>query len=396
MTIRHLHVPHIKTALLSLLLLAALSADISAQLFAPPGKGFTIDLPVGFECVQQDPDGNGYLFSYNMLPVTLIIKLYDKGACRDAAGAAATALGKLRARYETAVMQWNGAECAISSFSMTLPGSETGQEGWAAAAPLPNESGWLTAICYADQDRTWYCARAINSALDSLCIGEAGRRTPGIMTSFAFPGTGKKEVTLTIHGKKVKSAVGSDDAEANKYVVEREYAILTLYARNKNWLEAWRRYYRMIHRDACRRTARLAADIYKTLYPAAVKADSKNPDMEYIRQLLSWIQEFSYVRDPQNADFTDIVSCATGSPSDCDSRSLLLCILAEHAGIQSALFISREYSHAIAGLALSAGGAKITVNGTAYLLAETTAKVDPGLVAQDMSDESKWIAVELP
>ena len=68
-----------------------------------------------------------------------------------------------------------------------------------------------------------------------------------------------------------------------------------------------------------------------------------------------------------------------------------------HLGIKPELFISREYSHAVYGLDLNLPGAKIEVNGTEFLLNETTAKgVRPGLMAKDMSDTEKWIPVLLP
>ena len=39
---------------------------------------------------------------------------------------------------------------------------------------------------------------------------------------------------------------------------------------------------------------------------------------------------------------------------------------------------------------------EIEVNGTKFVLGETTAKVNFGLIAQEQSDTSKWIEVDLP
>jgi hypothetical protein len=65
-------------------------------------------------------------------------------------------------------------------------------------------------------------------------------------------------------------------------------------------------------------------------------------------------------------------------------------------GIKAELFISREYSHAMFGLALNKKGALINVDGTDFILGETTAKVDFGLIAKEYRDTNKWIPVDLP
>ena len=64
--------------------------------------------------------------------------------------------------------------------------------------------------------------------------------------------------------------------------------------------------------------------------------------------------------------------------------------------IKSTLFVSTEYSHAIVGAVLDKNGAKIDVAGNSYLLGETTAKVDFGLIASNLNDTSKWINIQLP
>ena len=74
---------------------------------------------------------------------------------------------------------------------------------------------------------------------------------------------------------------------------------------------------------------------------------------------------------------------------------MLMCVLLGNMGIKSNLFISREYSHAVYGADINQPGAKITVNGTDFLLGETTAKdIKPGLIAAEMNDTEKWMPVE--
>ena len=48
------------------------------------------------------------------------------------------------------------------------------------------------------------------------------------------------------------------------------------------------------------------------------------------------------------------------------------------------------------GAVLDKNGAKIDVAGNSYLLGETTAKVDFGLIASNLNDTSKWINIQLP
>ena len=73
---------------------------------------------------------------------------------------------------------------------------------------------------------------------------------------------------------------------------------------------------------------------------------------------------------------------------------MLMCVLLNNMGIDSVLFVSREYSHAIYGADVNAWGAKIKIGEKEYLLGETTAvDIAPGLIAKEYSDTYKWIPV---
>ena len=110
---------------------------------------------------------------------------------------------------------------------------------------------------------------------------------------------------------------------------------------------------------------------------------------------MNWVQNFEYKRgDEKSTDFTSVFDSLAGVGSDCDSRSMLMCILLKQNGINTTLFISREYSHAVYGAELNAEGAKTEVSGKEYLLGETTVKnLKPGLIAQEQNDTEKWIPV---
>ena len=144
--------------------------------------------------------------------------------------------------------------------------------------------------------------------------------------------------------------------------------------------------------------SKVAFDINSVLFPVAVKRNPKHPEEEINAMLLDWVQNFEYVRqaDKKSTDFTNVIDAVSGFGSDCDSRSMLMCILMKHLGVNTALFISREYSHAVYGVLLNQEGAKIEIDGSWYLLNETTARgVKPGLIAQEQSDTEKWIPVPL-
>ena len=174
-----------------------------------------------------------------------------------------------------------------------------------------------------------------------------------------------------------------------------EYEILKLYANNEKWKEAWIRYYKTIYRDSYSRLSKAAFDINSALYPIARKKNPNEPENALNEILLNWVQNFEYKRgDEKSTDFTSVFDSLAGVGSDCDSRSMLMCILLKQNGINTTLFISREYSHAVYGAELNAEGAKTEVSGKEYLLGETTVKnLKPGLIAQEQNDTEKWIPV---
>ena len=152
----------------------------------------------------------------------------------------------------------------------------------------------------------------------------------------------------------------------------------------------------MIYRDNAGRMQQAAADIYNTLYPELKKAAPQDADIKYAQKLLSWVQGFDYERahNKNESDFTSIPAAISGKGSDCDSRSMLISILLNYAGLNTAILISSEYSHAVVVTDIPAPGQTFTMeNGREYLFGETTAKVTWGMIAKDHADRTKWIPV---
>jgi len=153
----------------------------------------------------------------------------------------------------------------------------------------------------------------------------------------------------------------------------------------------------MIYRDSYLRLQKAAFTLYNQLYPIAKKKDPENPNRELAQILLTWTQGFDYEREKTASDFANLPSIIAGGGSDCDSRSMLLAVLLAQMHCKTMMFVSAEYSHAIFGIAVTGQPGKnahIDVDEISYLLGETTAKVDIGMIAKDLSDSSKWIPIE--
>lgn len=354
--------------------------------------GFSLDIPEGFEIADYTEDGMSYVFSHPNIPVTLVMKLTEEKNAKSAAEVLNKNLKKLNASGETDSFKWNGTVCGISYFSMSL---DDNYSGWAVSAPVKIQDYYVILLCYAPESKKG-CEQFIISTINSLSINNEYLNTPGIITSYAFPSEGSESVLLKIGGKEIKTSLDKSDEEAAKFVIDLEYSVLNLYANHKMWKEAWQRYYRMIYRDNAGRLQQTAKNIYDSIYPELKKSKPQDADIKYAQALLSWVQTFGYERAQSKieSDFTSLPASIKGKGSDCDSRSMLVSVLLNYTGIDTAMLISREYSHAVVVTDIPAPGQTFTMeNGREYLFGETTARVTWGMLAQDQADRTKWIPV---
>ena len=354
--------------------------------------GFSLDIPEGFEIADYTEDGMSYVFSHPNIPVTLVMKLTEEKNAKSAAEVLNINLKKLNASGETDSFKWNGTVCGISYFSMSL---DDNYSGWAVSAPVKIQDYYVILLCYAPESKKG-CDQFIISTINSLSINNEYLNTPGIITSYAFPPEGSESVLLKIGGKEIKTSLDKSDEEAAKFVIDLEYSVLNLYANHKMWKEAWQRYYRMIYRDNAGRLQQTAKNIYDSIYPELKKSKPQDADIKYAQALLSWVQTFGYERTQSKieSDFTSLPASIKGKGSDCDSRSMLVSVLLNYTGIDTAMLISREYSHAVVVTDIPAPGQTFTMeNGREYLFGETTARVTWGMLAQDQADRTKWIPV---
>jgi hypothetical protein len=369
-----------------------LAAFLEGEIFSNK-FGFSFDLPAGFTQTAAANDGALTSFVNTELPVQLVFRVYPRDVGYDSRTALKDVLVRLNARGEVSEFFWRDAQCVLSPFTMHPPGGVV-VSGWALSVPLDGPEGAvLVALGYTDLRSADFGEsldqQIILSALDSLEVDEESRFEPGPVTSFAYPRNAPEKISLTIESRSVQSEIDLTDPEGAQFVIEREFSVLFQYRNSGLWQEAWQRYYRMIFRDACGRLRQPAQDI--------TAAFSVQQDAEILGTLLGWVQKMPYERNFQTSDFTSLPAILAGQGSDCDSRAMLLAVIMHNLGYNTALFISSEYRHALLGIDINLPGAKISVdeNGliTQYLLAETTAPVAPGLIAEQMAQGADWFPV---
>lgn len=360
-----------------------------AEILNSPTWGYSVDLPEEFVLVDKN-GADSYMFENAFVSSTVILKAYKKEKFSSSLEAMETVMKQLGAEFECAETDWRNTDCIISQFAFNLGGASN--TGWAVSSLLQDSKGYVVMLCYTPTEVFYDLEQFVISCVDSLCIDYGSYYSPGPLTSFAFPKGEVQNHTVEIAGEKIDFTLDSSDIEADRFVVEREYSVLCLYQDSEMWVEAWQRYYRQVYKNAYSRLKIAAFNIYNKLIKTC---ESENPDIELAQKLLSWTQGFDYVRDFTSTDFTPITASITGTGSDCDSRAMLLACLLHHMNYDTCLFVSAEFSHSLFGIVLDKAGAKINIDGRQFLLGETTAQVDIGLVPANMNQTDKWIFVEL-
>ena len=350
-------------------------------------KNLAIDLPEGFYTVSASEDEKSYQLQSSLLPVTAAIKIYGKEIYKTPKDALTDNLKRIKAQNEIETFKWRNQDIALATYSNYL--GQIANAGYAVAVSLPENEGILIMLVWTEQSHFTVYGDFILSVIDGLCIDFGSYYEAGPITQYAFPDSEKFiPVTLKIDGKEIKSSIRQSDKDANEYLIEREYNVLKLYANSPLWQEAWTRYYRMIFRDSFKRLNRVSFDIFNEINPYCTD------DTDLAQKLLTWTQGMKYEREKTSSDFASLPSIVLGGGSDCDSRSMLLSVLLKNMNMDSIMFISKEFSHAVAGLVSTHPGHSFTANGKEYLMGETTASgITWGMIAQEQDDISKWIPV---
>ncbi len=380
-----------KKYLISFIFIIVLIQGVFSEQLQNYAWGYSLDLPEGF--VMSSNDNNArYQFDHSMLPITLIIASYGQDRYASTQDALNGVYSALQLDGDSENVTWRQTINTVGIFSMVIEGQE--YKGWAVSVAMPRNMGTSVFLCYAPTSQYDSLEQVIVSTLDSVGIIGSTALDQGLLTRYAFPPEGDVEVTVEIGLKEIRSFIDKSDVLANEFVVQREYAILTFFAETPLWKEAWQRFYRMIYKDAYKRLQKLSFSIYNGLQADIKQEHGEDFDRVLAQTLLTWVQGFEYERIPLGTDFVPLPAIVLGEGSDCDSRALFLAVLMSHMRYDTMLFVSRDYGHAFFGIAIDGEGARLSAEGISYLLGETTAPVSIGLVPQDMSEISKWIAIE--
>lgn len=368
---------------------------------------YSIDFPEGYQITDMEEDETTVILKNKYLDAHALIRVWEDGRFGSADEALRDTLSRLEATADYTQCVWRRQRCSTAVFEsrMLLPGAEAG--GWGACIPLPRRKGYLTVLSYSSKKASEDLAQVLVSPLDSVLIDEGSLREPGLITTAFYPRVSARPLSLTIGGHKIDTQIDSVDAEASQFVIDREFAVFSFYAANNlpEMYDAWVRFYRLLARDSMERVRKASLDISMELREDCEKKDAANPDAALAQTLLNWAQELSYGRKSSTYDKADIESIPAileGGPSDCDGRSLLLMCILRNCSLDSCMFVSAKYSHALLGVFLPGKqGQTISVDdgagGKEYLVGETTARnLTLGMMPADMTDRKSWLAVELP
>ena len=389
--------------LLYLITFSAFGEIITSEKFS-----YSIDFPEGYEITDMEQDESTAIFKNKYLQAHALIRVWPQSKFKSADEALKDTLARLKASADYSESVWRRQKCSIASFEspLLLPDGTLSQ-GWAAAIPLPQKKGYLSILSYSPKTVYDDLAQVLISLLDSVLIDAGSFREPGLITTAFYPRKSPKNISIYVAGKSIPSQIDSIDAEASQFVIDREFSVFSFYAANNlpEMYDAWIRFYRLLARDSMERVKKVSFDLYTFLLEECEKKDSANPQAALAQVLLNWSQDFHYERKSSSYDKADIESIPAileGGSSDCDGRSLLLMCLLKNCSIDSCMFISAQYSHALLGVFLpDKQGQTIHVDdnegGKDYIVGETTAKgLTLGMMPADMTDRKNWMAVELP
>ena len=357
--------------------------NISAESMYSPTWGFFIDLPEGYELVEGDGKDRFSFAGPEKLKFDIIV--YSR--YNTLLDMLEDINRRLSNQGDVDLFDYNGKQAAIMKLNFG------NNDGWGFAVELDNTTGkqppMLIALAYGPADKTDFELFHI-SALDSISPTTAERYYPGPLLEYGFP-RGAPVNSALVNGMNVMFY--ENDAEASQVLIEREFSILQSYMNSPLLREATARYYRFIYRDSY--------DRVKNAVDAIAQSFGGRPNLndtekrEFAQKILSFVQSFEYERDLSGSDFLNLINAVTEGRGDCDNRAMLFAIILANTNIRSAMMLSHHYSHAMALADIKGSGARFESDGIQWLVAETTALIDIGLIAQDVSNPQHWFAIML-
>ena len=107
--------------------------------------------------------------------------------------------------------------------------------------------------------------------------------------------------------------------------------------------------------------------------------------------MLAFVQAIPYELPDDPFGLKPPPSVMAERSGDCDSKSLLLHIMLESAGIDSVIIGSKSHAHSMVGIAVTAPGKTFEFRGRRYAFAETTAIGSPiGHINPPLLSPSDW------
>jgi len=366
------------------LLLVFIPVLVFAESLSSPTWGFLLDLPEGYQYTGGDGRDR---FSFSG-PEGL---MFDIVVYHDRFNTMEDLVNDVNMRIsnkgDADFFMYNGRNAAILKLAFN------NYDGWGIVTELNSidNSGrlpMLLALAYAPVGKKDLELFHL-SALDSICPSRAERFYPGIIMEYCYPRGESKNTPLAVRG--LSAMIFENDAEAAQVLVEREFTIMQAYLNTPLLRDACIRYYRFIYRDSYDRITNAVSVIANNLGGYTAVTDDQR--RVFTQRSLSFVQSFNYERDLSGSDFLNLVTAVTEGRGDCDSRAMLFALICSHANIRSAVMISHQYSHAMGLADLPGAGARFDSYETQWLVAETTANIDIGLIAQNQSDPRHWFAI---
>jgi hypothetical protein len=368
-----------------------------------------MDLPEEYKYVSGD---NRDRFSFRT-PGGANFELVVYPPARQAAYPSAETLAadlkrRLNSSGETTVFEYRNKKAVLLRLDFSIsaaPSTENRAQnvrlsGWGLCMKLESQAAGtplIAALAYGDAGKAELQNLSL-SALDSLSPAEGDQRFPGPITEFTYPRGNR--VRVCPFGLQLEAFACEYDSLGAQALVDREFEVLQYSAGKPYWKEAWTRFYRVIYRDSFSRLSGIAFALERHwapgLYPLSAPTAGSGRDQappDIAEKALRWVQTFNYERDLLGSDFVNLVTAAIEGRGDCDSRAMLWAIIIEQANIPAAIMVSSDYGHAMGLIDTPGPGARFDWAGKRWLVAETTASVSLGRIAQNMSDPAHWLGI---
>ncbi len=386
----------LRTSIIGLVLNLLCIFGLNAEALSSPTWGYSLDLPEDF--VLADRNGNSrYLFQHSIQAVDLQIALYSNEEFDSPEKTAEHVFSQLEMQHKGLSFIWNNKKALLAMVEFEYAPSEKYQKkklaGWLLVVELPKQKGNLAMLSYTDKEKAKECEPLMISSLDMLFTDINSYFIPGPVSTALYPKTGKKEINYIFNGKEINFSIDKSDIEANKSVVNREFELLTIYLNHKSVFEAWKRFYKVIFRDAWSRIQPFTLAIQMN-FPEIMEKSGINAETT-ASLLLELIQDFKYVRDRQGSDFTNLPQAVLEKEGDCDARSLLMVLMLKQMNIDSILLISQKKQHSLVGVDCKSETENYFSHiGKNYTMAETTAHVKLGEIDDRLKSGADWFVVD--